>query len=421
MNNHIFRAFSEKSFFLLWLGEIFTQISINLLNFFLILLVFSLSKSNTAVSGIVLSYTIPAILFGIIAGVYVDRWNKKEVLFFSNIFRAILLFILGFFSNQLIPIYILSFVISIATQFFIPAETPLIPLLVKEKLLFSANALFGLALYGSILIGYVVSGPLLVMLGNKNMFFFLAFLLLLGAICIRFISLEKKAQHLKTSQITRKNIKHEIIEAFMLLRTNREVYGSLFLLAFSQILLLIIAVITPGFASQVLGMKIEEFPLTFVAPAALGVFVGAVFLANLFHDTSRDKLINIGLFLSGISMCILPIGSRITSREIVHTINAYLPHTLQITTIHFIVFLAFLLGLANAFVFVPANTILQEKTDDTVRGKIYGVLNSAVGLFSLPPIIIVGGLSDLIGVGRVIVGIGVTILLLGITRAINKF
>ncbi len=412
----------KKIFFLLWLlGEIFTQISINLLNFFLILLVFSLTKSNTAVSGVVLSFTIPAILFGIIAGVYVDRWNKKEVLFISNVIRAGLLILLGFYHSQLIPIYVISFLISVATQFFIPAETPLIPLLVKDKLLLSANALFGLALYGSILVGYVISGPLLLALGNKNMFFFLALLVIIGAICIRFISLEKKAMHLKKTKLNRKTIKHEIAEAFSLLRGNRDVYGSLFLLAVSQILLLIIAVITPGYASQVLDMKIEDFPLMFVAPAALGVFVGAILLTNLFHDQSKSKMINIGLFLSGIAMCVMPIGSRLSSRVIVQTINTSLPHTFQITTIHFLVVLAFLLGLANAFVFVPANTILQEKTADAVRGKIYGVLNSAVGIFSLLPIIIVGGLSDIIGVGKVIVGIGITLLLIGIARIIKKF
>ena len=87
---------------------------------------------------------------------------------------------------------------------------------------------------------------------------------------------------------------------------------------------------------------------------------------------------------------------------------------LDINVLHIMVFLAFILGLANSFVFVPANTILQEKTTDEVRGKIYGFLNSIIGALSLVPIIIVGGLSDLIGVGFVITGIGISILLAGI-------
>jgi len=419
MTNHIFRAFSEKSFLLLWLGEIFTQVSVNLLNFFLILLVFSLTKSNTAVSGIVISFTIPAILFGIIAGVYVDRWSKKHVLFYSNLIRAVLLIILGFFDTNLLLIYIFSFLITIASQFFIPAETPLIPLLVKEKHLLSANALFGLALYGSILIGYVIAGPLLLLLGHKNMFFFLSALLAIGAAFISFIKVSDDVED-RRKKITRKAILLEVREAFHLLRISRELNSSLFVLALSQILILVIAVITPGYASQVLGMNLDEFPLMFVAPAAFGVLVGAVIVTTLLHEFSRSKLINIGLFLSGIVMCALPFGSRISARQIVQTLNEYIPSFLAITPLHILIFLAFLIGLANAFVFVPGNTILQERTSDNVRGRIYGVLNTSVGIFSLLPIIIVGSLSDIIGVGRVIVGIGIVLLIIGVGRVLSK-
>lgn len=115
-------------------------------------------------------------------------------------------------------------------------------------------------------------------------------------------------------------------------------------------------------------------------------------------------------------MLLLPYGSRITAREIVHDLNTLLPHFLDFTTLHFVIVLAFILGLANAFVFVPSNTILQEKTKDEFRGKIYGVLNALVGIFSLIPILAVGGLSDFFGVGVVIVGIGVSLFVIGISR-----
>src|SRR5487761_679233 len=96
MNAHILRVFSERSFLFLWIGEVFTQISTNLFNFFLLLVVYKLTHSNTAVSGIVLTFTIPAIFFGSIAGVYVDRWNKKYVLIITNTIRALLLILVAF-------------------------------------------------------------------------------------------------------------------------------------------------------------------------------------------------------------------------------------------------------------------------------------------------------------------------------------
>src|SRR6476619_1144918 len=106
MNDHIFRALREKPFLLLWLGQICTQISVNLFNFLLLLIVFSLTKSNTAVSGVVLAYTIPAIVFGVFSGVYVDRWRKKNVLYAANFIRSILIFILAFFYQNIIVIYL---------------------------------------------------------------------------------------------------------------------------------------------------------------------------------------------------------------------------------------------------------------------------------------------------------------------------
>jgi hypothetical protein len=55
----------------------------------------------------------------------------------------------------------MTFGVSLVTQFFIPAETPIIPLLVRKELLLSANALFGMGIYASIFLAYALSGPLL--------------------------------------------------------------------------------------------------------------------------------------------------------------------------------------------------------------------------------------------------------------------
>src|SRR5438270_7872687 len=124
MNRGFIRVLSIKPFFFLWLAELFSQIAANMLNFILIIAVFKLTNSNTAVSGIVLSFTIPAILFGVFAGAAVDRMSKKKVLLLTNVVRAALLVILSFFDTNLFIIYAVSFFVTTSTQFFIPAETP---------------------------------------------------------------------------------------------------------------------------------------------------------------------------------------------------------------------------------------------------------------------------------------------------------
>ncbi len=404
----------------LWLAEIFTQIPVNLLNFLLILIVFHLTKSNTAVSGIVLSFTLPAVFFGVVAGVYIDRWNKKSVLLVANISRAILIILLAVFHKEIIIIYILSFLITIVTQFFIPAETPIIPLVVKEQQLLSANALFGIGIFASILVAYLLSGPLLLYIGVVPTLILLAGMLLIGACFISLIKVpgaeEKKGFSLHHMRIPFSAVVQEIKDVIRLIRSSREISSSLLLLALSQILILIVAAIAPGYANEVLKISVEQFPLLVITPATIGIIVGAFVIANLFHSRKKDTIVITGILLSGIVMIAMPYGDRLASREIVQTINGILPKVLKISHIDIIITLGFLLGIANAFVFVPSNTILQEKTGDKIRGKVYGVLNTVVGIFSFIPVLAVGSFSDLIGVGRVLIGIGCSLLLIAVMK-----
>ncbi|MBI5123387.1 MFS transporter [Candidatus Roizmanbacteria bacterium] len=421
MKTHILRALSEKSFFNLWIGEVFTQVSVNLFNFFLILVVFKQTHSNTAVSGAVISFTIPAILFGSIAGVLVDRWSKRKVLIVTNIVRAFLFILLAFYLNNLFVIYLISFVVAILTQFFIPAESPIIPLVVRSNNLLSANALFGMGIFGSVLIAYVMSGPLILLVGQFNALLVLAVLLFIGALFIYFVKLTYEKKEKAPNALENKlNIIRDIKHTILLIFHKKEISYALLLIALSQIIILVLATIAPGYANQVLGINVEEFPLLIVAPAALGMVVGAVMVVNLFHNHPKRRVITIGIVLSGLAMLSLPFGSKVTSRDFVQVINGYLPHFFEITILHIMAVVAFVLGVANSLVFVPANTAIQEMVDGKFRGKIYGVLNTISGAVSILPILLVGGLSDLIGVANVIIGIGICILLLGFVRIFLK-
>src|SRR3989344_8028837 len=170
MRNPFISVLSIPPFLFLMISEFFSQFAMNLLNFILLIVVFQLSGSNIAVAGVVLSFTLPSILFGILAGVYVDKWNKKNVLVYTNVLRALAAFPLLFVSQELFLVYLLSFIVSLITQFFIPAETPIILQLVPEKLLLQANALFSMGIFGSIIVAYAMSGPLLLILGKDNVF-----------------------------------------------------------------------------------------------------------------------------------------------------------------------------------------------------------------------------------------------------------
>ena len=408
MKHHLFSALNVRPFLFLWLAELLSQVATNMTNFILLLMVFSLTGSNTAVSGIMIAFLLPAILFGIFAGVFVDRQDKKYVLSTTNIVRGIILFILAYTNQSLIGVYVLTFAVATATQFFIPAETPMIPLLVEKKLLLSANALFGIAFYGSLLVAYALSGPLLIFLGQQEVFLVLSLMFFVATI---FSSLIKRTHEVKKqSRLGRDlTVGGEIKMALHAIFSSRKIYHSFLLLALSQILVLVIAVIGPGYATHILHIPVNTFPLLFVMPAAIGMGVGALILTAYFHSVSKDTIINIGLFTTALAIFLLPLVGSLIARPFHVQVTHYVPHILLTPKIDFMILLAFFSGLANAFVFVPSNTLIQEETSDEVRGKIYGALNSLISLLSLLPIVIAGSLADIFGVGSVLSLLGLVV------------
>ena len=424
MKNNILFALKNKQFTYLILAEIFTQIPVNILNFLLILVIFNLTKSNTAVSIVVLSFTLPAVFLGILAGIYTDKWNKKEVLLLTNIIRVALLIVLMVFPENIYVIYLISFLFGIVTQFFIPAETPLIPLIVDKNHLLSANALFGVGIFGSILAAYVLSGPLLLYSGFTTSLMIMAISLGIGGFFVSKIRvpIEEEMKSFRISkQFPINAVKQEMHDILSYIVKNTHILGALLLLALTQILFLIIAAIAPGFANEVLHIRVEEFPLLVIAPATVGIIVGAIFIANLLYLHRKKNIITAGILLASIVLMIMPFGNDMMSKGFISALNQKLPDLLVISSNDLIIFLAFLLGFANALVYVPANTLLQETTSESIRGTLYGALNSFVGILSFMPILLVGSFSDLIGVGSVVMGIGICLFLLSIGKILLRY
>lgn len=416
--NHIFKTLQIRSFLYLILSEFFSQFSMNIFNFILLIVVFAIAGSNSAVSGVVIAFTFPTIIFGILAGVLVDRWNKKNVLFLSNFLRALMVIPLFFLHGDILIIYAVTFGVSILTQFFIPAETPMIPVLVKKEYLLTANAIFGVIMYSSIFLAYALSGPILLIVGKDNVFLFVSIFFLIAAFFASIIKIKKK-DVLKKQMVIEKigpNFSQEIKGLFSLISKTKSLSNALFSLTIAQVLIFVIAVIGPGYAQTILKIKVEDFPLFFITPAILGLTIGAIILGNFLYNKSKSHLTKIGLVVLGFAILLLPYGAKLESKEFVQLINFYLPVFLQINVLHIMLVLAFIIGFATAFVFIPANTILQEETTEESRGKIYGLLNSMVGIISFVPVLLVGGLADVIGVKAVITGIGIIVLLIAAIR-----
>jgi len=417
-SNHIAQLLSYPPYLYFSLSVFSSQVAFNMLNIVLIFLVFYLTSSSFAVALLLFTTLIPQILISFFGGVIADYANKKVILVIGNFLRAMVLLLLFVSFKNLYVVYFVTLIVSVITQFYVPAEAPLIPSLAEKDKLVAANSIFGISLFGSILIGYVVAGPAINVLGRANVFLLLSFVFLLATIFAALIPQEKISRQMQKidSQYIRRSLKSEFRESYNLLKKTKEISNAFFLLIFSQVVVFILATLIPGYAKSILQVPAESLSIILFAPAALGMVISAILIGSVFTKTSKNKLTSTGIFISGACLMLLPFTSRILSGNLIHLINLVLPSALELNVLNFVLLIAFFAGFANALIFVPSQAIIQEVVPENFRSKIYGMLFALIGLFSLIPIIIAGGVADVVGVGSVLFIIGVLIVLAGLIR-----
>ena len=82
MNQSYIRVLGNVNFRMLFFGQIISQIALNVLSFVLAIQVYQKTQSNTAVSLMLLTFGIPAIIFGVMFGGIVDEFDKRSILVF---------------------------------------------------------------------------------------------------------------------------------------------------------------------------------------------------------------------------------------------------------------------------------------------------------------------------------------------------
>ncbi|HEY7974823.1 MAG TPA: MFS transporter, partial [Ktedonobacterales bacterium] len=155
----------NPSFLKLWLAQVISQTMVSAASYGMVVLIAIQSQSVTATGGAIVAFSLPTALFAAPAGVFVDRLDKRRVMWVSNALRGIvsLGFVASLFidSHALVPVYLLSFSVALISQFFAPAEGAAIPLLVHADELPNALGLFNLTYAISQAAGLIVLGPLI--------------------------------------------------------------------------------------------------------------------------------------------------------------------------------------------------------------------------------------------------------------------
>ncbi|HUS14003.1 MAG TPA: MFS transporter [Chloroflexia bacterium] len=416
---------SNRNFLYLWIAQLFSQLAQQMINFALVLQVSNLTNASaTATAGIIICFTLPAILFSAIAGVFVERASKKQVLVITNVARgvSVLFYILTVVLDRVDPawalgiLYLNTFLFSAVSQFFAPAEASMIPLLVKRDRLISANALFNLTFTAAQLIGFVFLGPLLLkLIGFRWMYIVLfAFYALSAWLTWKLPEVDPAADDPGAAPAGGNKLADkaratwvEFREGFSFIRADAALVIAIIYWSVAIAVFMMMATIGPKFLKDVLQVDPEHLYFILV-PGGIGLICGVVAVGRVATEGNRPVLINYSMMVAGVGLLIM-IGVHDVLRMVAQVLGQAPFPTIASQMV--IGGMAFLLGIANSFISVPAQTVLQERAPETIRARVFAAFYTVSNVFLILPLVIVGAAADLIGVVPTVVAIGVLVLI----------
>jgi MFS family permease len=371
---------SERKFLNLWASQLFSQLTINLINFSILTHIYSTTHSSVAVSLLWLAYSLPALFFGPFTGGLVDRFSHKRIMMIANILQAVTIATYLLSGRHIFFLYSLAFIYSALDQFYTPAQQATIPGIVSKAMLPLANGIFLLTQQTSFLIGFGLGSVLLSLLGRQVTIILSSAFLLTAAFFAYRLPREPKKKEVKDSK-TFEDFLADVGEGYKLLKTNAAIKFPVVFLIFLQTFITIIAITFPSFTSDTLGFSLNRAGIILIIPGALGALITTAVLPKTLRTSRKKKIIENGLLTAGLSLLAL-------------TCSAFLPSFFKVI---FSMISAVGLGVSIASALIPTNTLLQETTPEAFRGRVYGVLGFLMTISTTIPLILISSLADLIG------------------------
>ncbi|MCC2627783.1 MAG: major facilitator superfamily 1 [Thermomicrobiales bacterium] len=416
-----FRAvLSNYPFLRLWIAQAVSQTANSMVDFSLLLRVgqtvdyHHVAQANTAVSFVILAFSLPAVVFGPIAGAVADRISRRNLMVITNIARAalVLLFLLVQpnwpVQIALASYYTVSFLFGAVGQFFMPAQGASIPALVPRDQLTAANALFNLTFTATQLLGFAILGPLLAQALGVDMLFILtmvAFVIsALLTLWLPAMPIPHRVVNVERVSALRR-VWADIREGLVYIKQDPILTKAIAYLTFATTIFMLIAALAPNFVATVVGLPPGDIGYL-VAPAGIGVIVGVVIVPRLSSRFRRDALIDWAVVVGGLALLLLSL-----SREILSRLLAPEPVPLMLE-VALAGGLAAILGICNALVLVPSQTILQERSHEHIRARVYATFFTITSVVSFIPIFFAAAAADIFGVVTVLAA--VAILLVGV-------
>jgi DHA3 family macrolide efflux protein-like MFS transporter len=190
----------------LWTGQLVSTIGDALTSLAAGIIVYLHTGSALSVGLMLMATAVPTLIFGLIAGIVVDRFNRKTIMITADLLRAGLVATIPFLVPlNIIWLYVIVMLSASVTQFFAPANESVLPEIASEEELGAANAIMAIAQFGSTAVGFAAAG-FLASANNINLVFFVdAATFLFSATMITLVRIEpmEAREHQTVGEIIR--------------------------------------------------------------------------------------------------------------------------------------------------------------------------------------------------------------------------
>jgi len=398
----MFALLRKRNYGLLWFSQFVSMIGDWALFTALPFFVYQITGSVLATGGMFMIQVVPPLVFGSIAGVFVDRWDRRWTMIGSSLFRgAVLVILLGVRSADMVwLVYIAGFLESLASQFFGPANNALLPTLVDEDQLLSANSLDSLGENSARLIGPALGGVLLASIGLQGVilidiasYILAAFLMYL--IRVPIIEAVSTVLPEDSAGSTISAFWGEFIAGIKLVSSKKALSGIFWVLGIAFLGDSILTVLWAAFFQDIVGVGSAEFGLALTVRGVAGILGGLV-IGAVGSKFEPNHLIPFGLIGTGIglvAMVLWPIYA--------------------ITLLIMILISVPLMGWL-----ISSQTWIQTHAPEEYRGRVFGVYGTFSALLMLFGMAFASGVGDTLGISNTLYFGGVIYVLSGLLAII---
>lgn len=400
--------FKNRNFLILWSGQVFSQLADKI---YLVLMIAIIStqfdrpgqRISLWVSAVMIAFTIPAVLFGSLAGVYVDRWSKKGTLVLTNLLRgglvvalpALLWLAQDWGTIAQLPtgfglLLVVTFLVSTLTQFFAPAEQAAIPMIVEGPNLLSANSLYTTTMMASVIIGFAVGEPFLAIADRILMpldggaGWGKAIMVGVGYGVAGLLLLALRIRKDQPPPALSPHPWQDIREGLRYLGDNSQVRGALLQLVLLFSVCAALAVLAVSLAEVMPAIKSSQFGFL-LAGGGVGMALGAAAVGQFGQRFSRQILSLFGSLGMGLVLVALA------------TVTTQFWPALALLV---------LLGFFAAGIGIPMQTMIQEQTPAEMRGKVFGLQNNVINIALSLPLVLASVAETLLGLPWVFIFLG---------------